>query len=292
MVTAGAQQAFDLVLTALVSPGTVVAVEDPGYPRFRDLAQVRGATVVGVPVDDEGIVVDALPSQATLVYVTPSHQFPLGCVLSLRRRQQLLHWARTHDAAIIEDDYDTELRFTGRPVEPLHLLDPDGRVVYVGTFSKTLSPALRLGYLVAPATLMPTLRTLCQLTSFGGDPLSQRALAGLLSDGSMAAHLRRLRRSYAPRRAVLRRHLAAELGRRTTAVPAVAGLHVSLLLPPDVDEADLVRRAGRAGIAVEGLGSHATAGNPPTGIAIGIGRVDAETLDAALTRITGLLPSP
>jgi GntR family transcriptional regulator / MocR family aminotransferase len=139
-ITSGSQQALDVVARVLVSPGDRVAVEDPGYPPPRQLFESLGARVGGVPVDRHGIVVDALPRQARLVYVTPSHQYPLGMSMALPRRLALLAWAERHNAAIIEADYDSEFRFGERPIEPLQTLDSTGRVVYVGSFSKTMLP--------------------------------------------------------------------------------------------------------------------------------------------------------
>lgn len=135
LITNGTQQALDLTARVLLAPGDVVAVEEPGYSRARALLASRGATVVGVPVDPEGIVVQRIPAGARLVFCTPSHQFPLGFVMSLARRRELLRWADDHDAAIFEDDYDSEFRFTPRPLAPLHSLDREGRVLYAGTFS-------------------------------------------------------------------------------------------------------------------------------------------------------------
>ena len=287
IVTAGAQQAFDLLLTALVAPGDVVAVEDPGYPRFRDLARLRGAEVVGVPVDAEGLVVDALPPAARVVHVTPSHQFPLGTVMSLGRRRALLAWARAHDAAIVEDDYDSELRFTGRPLEPLHLLDDDGRVVYVATFSKSLSPSLRLGFLVAPRSLATGLGAVRQLVDWHGEPLAQRALAGLLDGGSMARHLHRARRTYAVRREVVLRHAAGDLARLGRVLPSAAGLHVAVELHDGVDEAEVVDRAVAAGIQLDRLGQYAVSTDVRRGFGLSYGTVAEGPLDEALTRLAG-----
>lgn len=145
VVTNGTQQAVDLVARVLLAPGDRVAVESPGYGPPRRLMASLGAEVVGVPVDDQGLVVEAIPPRTRLVYVTPSHQFPLGMAMSLPRRLALLVWAERHDAAVVEDDYDSEFRYGGRPIEPLQTLDPRGRVIYVGSFSKTLLATLRLG---------------------------------------------------------------------------------------------------------------------------------------------------
>ena len=153
LITNGAQQALDLIARVLVEPGDTVAVEEPGYPAARQLFRTHGARVVCVPVDTEGLDVTRLPASARLVYTTPSHQFPMGMSMSLGRRTALLEWAEAHGAVIIEDDYDAEFRFAHRPLEPLQSLDRSGRVLYVGTFAKTMLPALRMGFLVAPASL-------------------------------------------------------------------------------------------------------------------------------------------
>lgn len=175
VITAGAQQAIDLVARVIVEPGAVVAVEDPGYPAAHRLLATHRAEVRGVPVDAEGLVVDALPPRARLVYVTPSHQFPLGVTMTLARRKALLEWAVRNDAVILEDDYDSEFRFAARPLEPLHSLDRDGRVVYVGSFSKSLLPGLRVGYAIAPASLQPALREAKRVTVWNGDAVTQGA---------------------------------------------------------------------------------------------------------------------
>jgi GntR family transcriptional regulator/MocR family aminotransferase len=153
VVTNGTQQAVDIVARVLLAPGDRVAVEDPCYGPPRQLLQTLGARVTGVPVDDQGLVVDAIPPGTRLVCVTPSHQFPLGMAMSLPRRMALLAWAQRHHAAIVEDDYDSEFRYGGRPIEPLQTLDASGRVIYVGSFSKTMLATLRLGFVVAPASL-------------------------------------------------------------------------------------------------------------------------------------------
>ena len=158
LVTQGAQQALDLIGRVLVAPGDCVAVEEPGYPPARALFTALGARVAGVPVDGEGLVVSAIPNAARLVYTTPSHQFPLGMSMSLDRRGALLAWAHQRGAVLIEDDYDSEFRFSDRPLEPLHSLDRGRRVLYVGSFAKTMLPMLRLGFLVVPPSLRPAVR--------------------------------------------------------------------------------------------------------------------------------------
>ncbi len=219
VVTQGAQQALDLVGRVLIEPGACVAVEEPGYQHVRALFHSLGARVVGVPVDAEGVMVDAIPDAARLVYTTPSHQFPLGTPMSLARRTALLEWAERHRAAIIEDDYDTEFRFSDRPLEPLQSLDRSGHVIYVGSFSKTMLPMLRVGFLVAPASLQPALRAAKQLADRHGEFSTQGALARFIDDGHLARHVRvrdaPLRRAARPDRVGSRGRLRPVARRRT-----------------------------------------------------------------------------
>ncbi|WP_246002151.1 PLP-dependent aminotransferase family protein [Allorhizocola rhizosphaerae] len=232
IVTQGAQQALDLVGRVLIDPGTVVAVEEPGYPPARALFASLGARVVSVPVDAEGLAVQAIPRGTRLVYTTPSHQFPLGMPMSLERRIALLDWVSRHDAAIIEDDYDSEYRFADRPLAPLQSLDHDGRVIYVGSFSKTLLPALRLGFLVAPESLQPALRTAKQLTDWHGDLTTQATLARFIEDGYLARHVRKTMRGYDRRRTMILDILRRDFADVLDVVPSVAGLHVTAHLHP------------------------------------------------------------
>ena len=199
VVTCGAQHAINLVARVLLEPGDSVAVEDPGYVPVARLFAALGARVVGVPVDDQGLVVDLLPPSARIVYVTPSHQYPLGMTMLMPRRRALLRWAERHDAAIIEDDYDTEFRYVDRPLEPLQALDANGRVVYVGSFSKTFSPSIRLGFTVVPQPLAQPIAALRQLIDWHPPTAMQTAMAGFIEDGLLDKHIRRSKRGYAER---------------------------------------------------------------------------------------------
>ena len=230
VVTNGFQQAIDLVARVLLAPGDRVAVEDPGYPPPRSLLRTMGMDVVPVPVDAEGLVVDALPDDARAVIVTPSHQFPLGHVMSLPRRLALLRWAERTDAAIIEDDYDTEFRFGGRPIEPLQSLDAGGRVLYCGSFSKTLLPSLRLGFLVAPASLRAALRAAKYVADWSTSTPQQLALARFIDGGWFARHLRSMRTLYRERHELISGVLRAEPS-PLELVPSAAGLHLAALTP-------------------------------------------------------------
>ena len=257
LLTNGAQQALDVVARAVVDPGDVVVVEDPGYTAATRLFASHGARVRGVPVDDEGLVVEELPRTARMVYVTPSHQFPTGAVMSLRRRIALLEWASRRNAVIVEDDYDSEFRFEDRPLAPLQSLDRDGRVVYVGSFSKTLMPSLRVGYLIAPQSLQGTLRQAKLLTDWQGDAVTQGALARFMAEGLLSAHVRRVTRIYAERRAALLRRAGGPAGRRPRGA-ALSGrpAPVHLLRRPRRGRrgGGPGRRAGR-GVARTGVGA-------------------------------------
>ncbi|RZQ59514.1 PLP-dependent aminotransferase family protein [Amycolatopsis suaedae] len=284
LMTQGAQQALDLIGRVLVEPGTRVAVEDPGYPPATRLFASHGARITKVPVDAEGLDVDALPRGIRLVYTTPSHQFPLGMPMSLARRTALLAWAERNDAVIIEDDYDSEYRFSDRPLEPLQSLDRHGRVLYVGSFSKTLLPALRMGFLVAPASLHPALRQARQLLDWHGDLVTQSALASFIDEGLLARHVRRTTREYAVRRDHILASLRDQPMLRT--VPSSAGLHVCALLS-EGDGGAVVEAAARAGVAVENLTAY---GGTREGLAIGFGTVSAERIGEGLTRLRACLP--
>jgi GntR family transcriptional regulator / MocR family aminotransferase len=285
VVTAGAQQAIDLVCRVLVAPRTVVAMEDPGYFAVRRLFETHRATLRGVPVDDEGLVVDELPPDARVVYVTPSHQFPTGVAMSMSRRVALLRWAFEHDAVVIEDDYDSEYRYAQQPVEPLQSLDRDGRVVYVGTFSKSLLPGLRTGFLVPPRSLLRALRDAKQVTSWEGDLTTQGALAEFLAEGHHAAHVRRATRVYRERRDLVLSGLAG-LADLLRVIPSVAGLHVAArFLDETVDDRAVVRRAAQRGVRLEALSEHYRFQPSRPGLAVGFAGIDADAVPDAIQRL-------
>ncbi|MEV6346723.1 PLP-dependent aminotransferase family protein [Actinoplanes sp. NPDC051851] len=285
VVTNGAQHAVDLIGRVLLKPGDVAAVEQPGYPPARRLFASLGARVVGVPVDEEGLVVSALPGHARVVYVTPSHQFPLGRAMSAGRRRELLDWARRRPAAIVEDDYDSEFRFSARPLDPLRSLDRWDRVLYVGTFSKSMLPAMRTGFVLAPPGLRPALVAARQLSDGYGPAAIQAALARFIDEGQLARHVRRARRAYADRHA---RIVAALAGQpRLELLPSAAGLHVTALLRPGGPApARILAGARAAGVAVEDLRSY---GTDVDGLVIGFGAVDPDLLDEGLATLTALL---
>lgn len=290
LVTAGAQGAFDLCARTLFAPGDVVAVEDPGYEPTRQVFTHHGLTLVGVPVDGDGIQVDRIPSAARAVVVTPSHQAPTGAVLSASRRRELLDLVSANDAVVIEDDYDTEFRYVDRPLEPLHLLDARGRVVYVGSFSKTLSPSLRLGFLIAQQTLIDQLTRTRHVVDTQPPHLTQATLAAFLATGGFDRHIRRCRREYRTRRD----HLITLLERLvdddlvTSFDRCNAGLHTTIQLKPDTDAETIATRLRARGIALTTTAS-SRVGDGPVDLLIGFGLADKDQLGTAVQRLRAVL---
>ena len=284
VITNGIQQAIDLIARTLLSPGDSVAVEDPGYPPSRGQLTAHGAQLVGIAVDDEGIVVDAIPPTVRLVIVTPSHQFPLGVAMSLRRRVALLRWAEEHDAAIIEDDYDSEFRFGGRPIEPLQSLDATGRVVYTGSFSKTMLPSMRLGFLVTPPSLRRALVAAKYVTDWATSTAEQAAMAEFIDRGWFARHLRRMRSTYRRRHEIVSAILAEDFADLVKVVPSAAGLHISAHVPGRAAEevTAIVRRARADGVDLYALGSFGVRHPRPAGIVLGYGAISADDIPEGL----------
>ncbi|WP_312525011.1 PLP-dependent aminotransferase family protein [Comamonas sp.] len=254
LIVHGAQQAIDLCSKLLLGPGSSYVFEDPGYIMARLSFESSGAKLLSAPVDSLGLDTSQLPigGNVRLAYVTPSHQFPLGGVLPISRRLELLNWAQTQNAWIVEDDYDGEFRYGQRPIDALQAMDSDARVIYVGTFSKALSPQLRLAYMVLPPALIELFRKAKRLTDRHAPIIEQHTLADLITSGAYERHVRRIRRENERRRAALidavRRYLTPDAQIGGTA----AGLHVVLWLPSisALDEQRLVDAALRAGVGV------------------------------------------
>ena len=284
LVTCGVQQALDLIGRVLLEPGATAAIEEPGYAPPKLVWETQGARVIGVPVDEQGLIVDALPADARLVYVTPSHQYPTGVALSLRRRIELLAWARRHDAAIVEDDYDSEFRYTEQQLEPLHSLDRSGRVLYVGSFSKVLLPSLRLGFLVHPPSLRHALHAAKFLTDWHTNLPIQATMADFVEQGVFARHLRRVRRVYRQRHERIAAALAGPLSAHLLAVPSAAGLHLSAMVRT-ATAADALARARAAGIEVASFPEIAAAAPDPPGVVFGYGMIDANRIDEGLAHL-------
>jgi GntR family transcriptional regulator/MocR family aminotransferase len=259
IVVSGTQQAVDLIARVLLDPGDTVWLEEPGYLGARGAFLGAGVRVLPVPVDAEGLNVaeaEGRHAGARLCYVTPSHQYPLGVTMSLARRLALLDWARRAGAWIVEDDYDSEFRYAGRPLASLQGLDRDQRVIYLGTFSKVLAPALRLGYLVAPADLVDAFVAARALTDHHSPSLPQAVLADFIREGYLARHIRRMRTLYAERQDALLKAARRELDGLLSVAPAEIGLHLLGWLPEGVDDREASRRAGVLGVEVPPLSAY------------------------------------
>ncbi|HTE49921.1 MAG TPA: PLP-dependent aminotransferase family protein [Kofleriaceae bacterium] len=292
MIVSGSQQALALAGRAVLAPGDAVWSEEPGYPGAHDALRLAGARIVPVPVDDEGLDVDAgiaRAPDARAAYVTPSHQYPLGMLMSARRRLQLLDWARRRGAWLFEDDYDSEYRYDTQPIASLHGLDGDARVIYVGTFSKILFPALRVGYLVIPADLIAPFQRLREAMDIFPAPLYQSVLDDLIRDGHLARHLRRMRGIYGERRRALEAALDAELGATARVVGDRAGMHLVVMLPAGSRDHDIAVRAARAGISVIPLSSCYIGRRTRPGLVLGYGGTRLSEIPDAVRRLKSIL---
>ncbi|MEE9245996.1 MAG: PLP-dependent aminotransferase family protein [Gemmatimonadota bacterium] len=287
IIVAGSQQGLDFVARVLLDPGDRIAIEEPCYLGAREVFEAAGAELISMPVDDEGLVVSKLPPPSAslkLVYVTPSHQFPTGGILSLGRRLELLDWGEQTGAYILEDDYDGEYRYEARPLEALQGLDRGGRVIYLGTFSKVLFPALRLGYLVLPDPLLPYFRAAKWIADRCTPPLLQEAMADFITSGQFESHLRRSRLTFASRRKALLSALDRELGDKVEVQGAKAGVHVVVWLPqlPVRRVPELLERAARLRVGVESV-AHCYASEPDrAGLLFGYQSLTEDEIDTAV----------
>jgi GntR family transcriptional regulator/MocR family aminotransferase len=302
LVTNGAQQAMHLIAQALLDPGEAAWIEDPGYIGARTALQVAGARLVPVAVDAEGLDVSAgerAAPDARLAYVTPSHQFPLGVLMSAPRRLQLLSWARRSSAWIVEDDYDSEFRYAGRPLPCLQGLDaqasPAGeshRVLYVGTFSKTLAPGLRLGYLVVPDALVDAFRAVRAATDRHTPTLDQSVLAELIGEGHYGRHIRQVRNLCAERQAALLSAAESRLTGVLTLAPDPAGLHLVARLASGIDENRAAQLATADRIPVSPLSrfmmGDRTAAHPPA-LLLGYAAYDERQIRSGVERLARAL---
>jgi GntR family transcriptional regulator/MocR family aminotransferase len=253
LIVAGSQQALDLVTRILIDRGDQIALENPGYLGARQIFLAQGATLYPLPVDSSGVVVEALWKrlpEIKLVYVTPSHQFPTGAVLSLSRRLDLLAWAELAGALIVEDDYDSEYRYGGRPIPALQGLDHRGLVLYIGTFSKVLFPSLRIGYLVVPPKLIEVFARAKWLSDRQSPLLEQYVLTDFINEGYLERHIRRMRSLYNQRRQKLVQALIDYFGERVTILGENAGMHLMVRLSTPLSDKAVISRAAAMGVGL------------------------------------------
>lgn len=293
VITNGSQQGFDLAARLLLDPGDVAVVEEPHYPGVTIPFQAAGARLARVPVDGEGLQTRRLPARARVAYVTPCHQFPTGVIMPLERRLALLAWAARAGAWVIEDDYVSEFRYEGHPLEALQSLDRDGRVIYVGTFSKTLVPALRIGYLVLPRSLVPAFVAAKWATDRFSATLAQQALTDFITTGHFERYLRRAGNRNAARRRALIGALRQHFGDRVEIAGENTGVHLVVWLN-DVrprDLAGVIARARDAGVGLYSVAPfHAS---PPSraGLLFGYASLTESDIRTAIRRLSEVLES-
>ncbi len=283
VVTSGAQQAFDLLARTLVTRNeTIVAIEDPGYPPMRVAFAAAGAILHPVGVDDEGLIVEDLPPGVGIICVTPSHQFPLGMMMSARRRQALIAFARRHGAVVIEDDYDGEFRYDGVPLTALRSAADADVVVYVGTFSKCMLPSLRLGFMVVPPWALPSLVLAKNALDWHCSTPLQQAVAGFIVEGQLDRHIRKMRNIYRQRRQSLLASLREELADGFEPVPSLYGMHVTALARHPVDLERAAEKAGQFNLKIHTLSRYYLGQPAKTGLIFGFGAVDLADIKAGL----------
>ena len=292
ILTAGSQGALDLAARTLLDPGEAAWLENPGYFGVQGALLAAGARLAPVPVDEQGLdpaIGRQRCPEARLVAITPSHQFPTGVTMSLGRRLALLEWAAQAGAWILEDDYDSEYRFSGRPLEALQGLDHAGRVLYIGTFSKVLLPAMRLGYLVAPVELIEPLLVTRRFIDTHIPILEQIALTDFMQEGHYARHLRHMLQHYGRRRELLLGELRAHLGELLEVYTPEAGMHLVGWLPPDKDDQRAAELAAQVGIEVTSISGYSLEPLARGGLVFGYAGPNEESIRLGVKRLAAAL---
>jgi len=289
IVVNGSQQALDLIARILLQPGDRVAVENPSYQGTTEVLRAAAARLLPVPVDRNGLDPARLPARARMVFVTPSHQFPTGAILPLARRLALLDWAKQHNAVIVEDDYDGEYRYEGQLLESLQGLDRGARVIYIGTFSRTVFSALRIGYVIVPKSLVPAFTAAKWLCDRHTASLEQKTLAEFIASGMYGRYLRRVRRRNASRREVLLDSIGKFLGDHVEVTGAGAGAHVVLWPRRRVAEDALIAAAAARGVRVYPISPYYLKQTARTGILLGYSRMTEGNIREGIRRLGKVL---
>lgn len=294
MVVSGSQQALDLCARVLLNPGSPVWVEEPGYDFVRQALRFAGCRLVPVPVDSEGLAVGTglkRCGNAHAAYVTPSHQYPLGVTMSAARRLELIDWAHQTGAWILEDDYDSEYRYGALPIASLQGLDRHARVIHIGTFSKTLFPALRLGYMVLPPDLVDRFTAARRAIDLGPPDLYQAVLADFVNDGHFARHIRKTRLVYKERRSGLVRALQSEFGSGVNILGGEAGMHLVATLKADIQDRETALRAAEQKLWLWPLSTAYIGKRADQGFILGFGSTKVEEMSSAVRRFRQVLDS-
>jgi GntR family transcriptional regulator / MocR family aminotransferase len=290
IVTSGAQQAFDLLARVLVpSNETIVAVEDPGYPPMRVAFAAAGARVVPVSVDDEGLILERLPADVNVICLCPSHQFPLGVSMSMRRRASLVDFARRRGALIVEDDYDGEFRYEGTPLQALRTADAADVVFYVGTFSKCMLPSLRLGFIVAPDWAMQALIAAKNCLDWHSAIPIQNMVAGFIRDGHLKRHVRKMLGIYKRRRQQLLDSIRGELGEWLTPIPSFYGMHVAAVAPSSVDLDRVTEELLQENVKIHSFSRYYLGPQTRQGLIFGYGTVELSEITTGVSRLRKML---
>jgi len=290
VVTAGAQQAFDLLARILVTPGqTVVAIEDPGYPPMRVAFAAAGARIAPVKVDEEGLVVDSLPARVGVICVCPSHQYPLGVTMSKRRRVALVEFARRHGSVIVEDDYDGEFRFDGNPLQSLRASDAADVVFYVGTFSKCMLPSLRLGFVVVPDWARHTFVAAKNCVDWHCSTPLQIGVSAFIEGGHLARHVRKLRQIYSKRRQLLYALLRRDFSDWLEPIPSLYGMHFAAWSRDGIDLDAAVHALADRAVKIHTLGRYHLTQSPRSGLVFGYGVVDLPEIERGLAALREVL---
>jgi GntR family transcriptional regulator/MocR family aminotransferase len=289
IIVNGAQQAIDLVVRVLLGRGDRVAIEDPQYRGARHALLAAEARLFPVPVDNDGVMTGKLPDRTRAAFVTPSHQLPTGAILTLSRRLELLAWARRQNAVIVEDDYDGEFRYEGQPLESLQGLDPEGRVIYIGTFSRTIFPSLRIGYLIAPKSLVPAISAAKWLCDRHTGTLEQRTLAEFISSGMYERHLHQVRKRNTSRRTALLEAIAKYIGNRVEITGEGAGAHIVLWPNWRLDEETIIRKAAAQNVSIYGIAPYFLRTPTRAGFMIGYSRMKEADIREGIKRLGDVL---
>jgi GntR family transcriptional regulator/MocR family aminotransferase len=293
LIVSGSQQALEITARVLLDPGARVWIEDPCYHLARDVFKLNGCEPVPVFVDEEGLDVAAGITKcrnARAAFVSPSHQFPLGVTMSASRRFQLIEWAQSSGAWIIEDDYDSEYRYESQPIASLQGLDPNSRVIYIGTFSKVLFPSLRLGYIVAPPDLVDRFLVTRGVMDLGPPTFHQEVLADFIEEGHFERHIRRMRTLYGDLRRLLVDNLREHLEKTLSPIGDEAGMHLTAMLDTKHRDEEVAARGVRQKLSLWPL-SRLYLKHPRQGFILGFGGTTASEIPLAVRRLRTLLDS-
>ena len=293
IIVNGSQQAIDLISRIFINRGDAVAIENPSYLGARQMFTAQGANVCPIPVDDSGLLVNTLDTYSQfsikLIYVTPSHQFPTGAVMSLARRLELLNWSQTHDVLIIEDDYDGEYRYGERAIPALKELDRNDTVLYMGTFSKVLFPALRVGYLVLSEELTQIFCRAKWLSDRQSPLLEQYVLADFIREGHLERHVRRMRHLYNQRRQTLVKSLHQHLGQHVKILGENAGMHIMIQLNLPLSDREIMNRASRAGVGITSAKSYYVNKTDKGKFVLGYAELSVEEIELGVSKLSKVL---